>query len=172
MTLAASIISLATAIGTDVKSINTFQGDLSTLTTTTKVSLVAAINELKSVAGAAAVIDDTAVAGELLKTWSADKIISAIALVKSELINGAPALLDTLKELSDAIGADANFATTLTTALGLRVSVDSAQSFDAAQQAQGRSNIGAASATVVGTLITDLGDLTTDFYAAYNAAKV
>lgn len=171
MTLAASIISLATAIGTDVKSINTFQGDLSTLTTTAKNSLVSAINELKGVAGAAAVIDDAAIAGELLKTWSADKIISAIATAKSELINGAPALLDTLKELSDAIGADENFAATMSTALGFRVRVDAAQSFDATQQAQGRANIGAASATDVTTLTTNLGDLSTDFYAAYNAAK-
>ena len=64
-----------------------------------------------------------------------------------------------------------SLAATMTTALGFRVRVDAAQSFDATQQAQGRANIGAASATDVTTLTTDLGDLSTDFYAAYNAAK-
>lgn len=35
----------------------------------------------------------------------------------SELINGAPGVLDTLKELSDALGGDENFATTISTQL-------------------------------------------------------
>lgn len=39
----------------------------------------------------------------------------------SNLVNSAPATLDTLKELSDALGADPNFATTMTTALGTKV---------------------------------------------------
>lgn len=39
----------------------------------------------------------------------------------SDLVNSAPATLDTLKELSDALGADPNFATTMTTALGTKV---------------------------------------------------
>lgn len=36
------------------------------------------------------------------------------------LVNGAPGTLDTLKELSDALGADANFATTVSTQIGLK----------------------------------------------------
>lgn len=39
----------------------------------------------------------------------------------SNLVNSAPATLDTLKELSDALGSDPNFATTMTTALGTKV---------------------------------------------------
>ena len=39
----------------------------------------------------------------------------------SNLVNSAPATLDTLKELSDALGADPNFSTTMTTALGNKV---------------------------------------------------
>lgn len=39
----------------------------------------------------------------------------------SGLVNSAPATLDTLKELSDALGADPNFSTTMTTALGNKV---------------------------------------------------
>lgn len=38
----------------------------------------------------------------------------------SALINGSPAALDTLKELADALGNDANFASTITKQLGLK----------------------------------------------------
>jgi hypothetical protein len=38
----------------------------------------------------------------------------------AELVNSSPAALDTLKELSDAIGGDANFSTTMTNALALK----------------------------------------------------
>lgn len=41
------------------------------------------------------------------------KVDAAVAA----LVNSAPAALNTLKELSDALGADANFATTITTAI-------------------------------------------------------
>jgi len=40
----------------------------------------------------------------------------------SALVDSAPALLDTLNELAAAIGDDANFATTLTTSVGTKVS--------------------------------------------------
>lgn len=39
----------------------------------------------------------------------------------SGLVNSAPEALDTLKELSDALGNDANFATTMTTELGKKL---------------------------------------------------
>lgn len=39
----------------------------------------------------------------------------------TELINGAPEALDTLKELSDALGGDENFATTIATQIGGKV---------------------------------------------------
>ena len=38
----------------------------------------------------------------------------------SNLVNGAGPALDTLKELADALGSDANFSTTISTALGLK----------------------------------------------------
>jgi hypothetical protein len=41
-----------------------------------------------------------------------------VASAVANLVNSAPNTLDTLKELSDALGADANFATTVSTALG------------------------------------------------------
>ena len=49
--------------------------------------------------------------------------VATTAYVQAELadlVNSAPATLDTLKELSDALGADANFATTVTNNLALK----------------------------------------------------
>jgi hypothetical protein len=45
----------------------------------------------------------------------------------SGLVNSAPATLNTLKELSDALGADANFATTTATALGTKITASSTE---------------------------------------------
>lgn len=45
-----------------------------------------------------------------------------IATAVSNLVDGAPALLDTLNELAAAINDDASFATTITTAIGTKVS--------------------------------------------------
>ncbi len=69
----------------------------------------------------------------------------------------------TLDELAAALGDDANFAATTTTALGNRVRVDTAaQGLTAPQQTNARTNIDAASAT-------DVGNTATDFVATFNA---
>lgn len=44
----------------------------------------------------------------------------------SNLVNSAPSALDTLKELSDALGADPNFATTMTNSLALKAPINNA----------------------------------------------
>lgn len=46
---------------------------------------------------------------------------SDVADAVADLVNSAPATLDTLKELADALGDDPNFATTMTTALAGKV---------------------------------------------------
>jgi hypothetical protein len=46
-------------------------------------------------------------------TWSSYKIDTEIGLAVSALVDGAPALLDTLNELAAAIGDDANYSTTV-----------------------------------------------------------
>jgi hypothetical protein len=61
----------------------------------------------------------------------------------SDLVDSAPDTLNTLNELAAALGDDANFATTTSTALGNRVRFDASQSLSSAQKTQARSNIGA-----------------------------
>ena len=163
MSLAARIVTLAQAIGGDIKTLTANQGSLSSLNTTAKSSLVAALNELhSSIGGAGAQINDAAGNGDTLVTWSADKIFDTIEAaklaVKNDLINGAAAALDTLSELAAALGNDANFATTIATELGNRVRYDAAQTLSAPQQAQACANIG-------------VGDPETDLAAAYTTAK-
>lgn len=61
---------------------------------------------------------------EFITETEADGKYATPALVDSKvaaLVNSAPATLDTLKELADALGNDANFSTTITTKLGEKV---------------------------------------------------
>lgn len=179
MSMETRLIALAQAVGADIKLINTAIGDKSTLTTTTKASLVAAVNELKAALAAleagAAGIDDLAGDGVTTSTWSANKIydelIAARNAVKAEILGGAAAALDTLNELAAALGNDANFAASIASELTNRVRVDQAQTFTNPQKAQGRDNIGAASAADLTTLTTAIGDTEHDLVADYVTAK-
>ena len=163
MTLEARVVALAQAIGTDVKTLTTAVGSLGSLTTTAKSSLVAAINEIAQAAASATGIDDGVTSGA--STWSSSKINSEISGAISDLVGGAGAALDTLKELADALGNDPSFATTIATQIANRVRYDEAQTLTAPQKAQACDNIGAAS-------LVATGDLDRDFAAAYTAAKV
>lgn len=176
MSLETRIVALAQAIGTDIKALNTSQGTLSALNTTTKTSLVAAINELLTMIGSAgAAIDDNAGNGNTGVTWSADKIFDSIeaakTAVKNEIVDGAGAALDTLNELADALGNDPSFATTIAGEIANRVRYDAAQTLTSPQQTQARTNIGAAAASNVSGLITGLGTYDRDYAADYNTAK-
>jgi hypothetical protein len=162
-TLAQRITDLATAIGTDVKALLTSQGSLSSLTTTDKTSLVNAVNEVKAaIPGAGVSINDTAGNGDTTVTWSADKIFDEIAAAKTAvtnaLVNGAASTLDTLNELAAALGNDANFSTTIATALGKRVRYDAAQTLTSGEITQACANIG-------------IGEPDTNFVTVYTAAK-
>ncbi len=146
--------------------INGNTADLSALTTTAKSSLVAAINEMKTAldaVGGAAFINDAATGSAT--TWSSSKIASEITAALDALATGAPGALDTLAELADAIGDDADFAGTMTAALSNRVRVDAAQSLTAPQQAQARANIGAVAAE-------DIGDTDLDLVAVFNSGLI
>ena len=172
MTLEQRLILLAQAIGADIKALKIDQGALTDLDTTTKTSLVAAVNELKGIvdglSGGGAVINDAAGDGDTTVTWSADRIFDAIAAasaaLKNELTNGAGAALDTLAELANALGNDPSFAATIAGEIANRVRYDAAQTLTAPQQAQARANIGALGAV-------EIGNPDHDFVADYTAAK-
>lgn len=178
MSLVTQVHALALAIAADVKDIRLKAGNLTSLTTTDKTSLVNALNEIRNDLQTAngvlnALIDDAALAGAIDHTWSVDKIISYVTSVKSDIMGGlAPGTLDTIFELAAELQNAETNVDAIFTAIGYRVSVDAIQSFDTTQQAQGRSNIGAASAAVLTTLTNNVGDTTYDFVAAYEAAKV
>jgi len=106
------VAALVRAAGTRVKTILENIGDLTTLSTTEKTSLVGALNELKVAIDSSSTISDTTTA--LTSTWSSSKISSTISTAISNLVNSAPSALDTLNELAAALGNDANFATTVT----------------------------------------------------------
>lgn len=165
MTLEARVVALAQAIGTDVKTLTTAVGSLDGLTTTAKSSLVAAINEIVQAMASvnATWIDDGTTSAS--STWSSSKISGEIASAVSDLVGGAGAALDTLKELADALGNDPSFATTIATQIANRVRFDDVQVLTAPQKAQACENIGAAS-------LVAIGDPDRDLVAAYVAAKV
>lgn len=163
MTMETRLIALAQAIGADIKALTAKQGDLTSLTTTAKGNLVAAINEIYSLLGTGgAVIDDNAGNGDTGVTWSADKIFDTIeaatTALRDSLVNGAGAALDTFKELQDAIGNDPSFAATLASQMSKRVRVDASQTFTTAEKLQGCQNLG-------------VGDPEHDFVADYTTAK-
>ena len=160
MSLQSQLQSLITSIATDIKALLANQGNLTTLNTTTKTNLVAALNELKSSINSidlTALISDST-ASSTSKTYSIDKINSQISAAVSALVAGAPTALDTLNELATAIASDEAGIAGLVTAVGNRIRFDSSQSLTSPQQIQACQNIG-------------VGDPTTDLAAAYATAK-
>jgi hypothetical protein len=171
-TLITRVSDLATRTATQDKILKTLingnAADLSSLATTDKSHLVAALNELKgridaAVAASGAVIDDTT--SSTTKTYSSSKINAAISTAVSNLVNGAGTALDTLKELADALNNDPNFATTIMNGLANRVRFDAAQTLTAAQKAQAKANIDAYGNA-------EIGDPDTNFVSVFNAGLV
>ena len=179
MSLELKIAALITAVGGDVKQLTNKIGDLTSLTTTQKATLVGAINEVQAAVATlqagSTTINDAAGNGDATVTWSADKIhdeiVASAAAVKNEILGGAGAALDTLKELADALAGDANYAASIATKLAKVVAVDVIQTFTNVEKIQARDNIGAASATDLAQLQTDLGDVDADLVALYTTAK-
>lgn len=158
------LIALAQAIAGDVKTLTNRIGDLTSLPTTAKGNIVVAIQEIYTLMGqAGAVIDDAAGNGATSVTWSADKIYDMIELakaaVKTDLLGGATAAFDTLKELQDLITNDESIVSALATKVGEKVSFAEAQTLTSGQRLQACQNIG-------------IGDPESDLVAVYNAAKV
>ncbi|HBO9768488.1 TPA: hypothetical protein L5D83_003152 [Pseudomonas aeruginosa] len=102
--------------------------------------------------------DDVIAGTDDVKYTTSKAVAAGIAKAVGDLVNGAPEVLDTLKELADALGNDPNYAATIAEALGKRVRVDAAQTFTTAEKLQGCQNLG-------------VGDPEQDLVAVYNAAK-
>lgn len=149
MTLETKIIALAQAIGTDIKAVTGKQGDLTSLSTTAKNNLVAAINELFSLIGSAgAAIDDAAGNGDTDVTWSADKIYDELAQRQAAdaTLTALASIATAANQIIYATGAD-TFATTALSAFARTL-------LDDVDDAAARSTLGAAplaSPTFTGT---------------------
>ena len=171
--LVSNISNLATRTATENKALRTLingnAADLSALTTTSKTSVVSALNELKatitSVSAAAGATVNDAATSSTTQTYSINKIRDLVNTSISAVTAGAPAALDTLDELAAALGDDANFAATITAALGNRLRVDAAQTLNATQKATGLSNLGAVAAA-------DIGDTATDYVSIFNTGLI
>jgi hypothetical protein len=186
MSLATRLSDLAYAIGTDMKALRVMitgaaNGNLTGLSTAAKDSLVNAINEVNAKPTSGAPPDATTTAKGVVELATLAEVAAGVdttlvvtpegvrqerVALKAEILGaGIPAALDTLKELADAIGDDANFASSTTTALGNRLRVDvNNQGLTSQQQANGQTNLGVLSSAAI-------GDPETDFVAVYTTAK-
>lgn len=118
----------AAAVGAELETLNTTIGDKTTLTTTAKNNIVAAINELVGAITAEAGARATALADGLLA-------------LENKIIGGASSTLDTFGEIQAWINANVSAIQ----AISDRVRIDGAQNLSSEQKATARSNIDAAS---------------------------
>ena len=141
MSLLTRITALINSIATDIKDVYAKIGNLNTLQTTTKSSLVGAINEIKAYGGLQ-INDSTPSASTTFSGTAIDsKIATAKTEVKNEILGSASAAYDTLQEIQAQMEADDTAAASLTTAVGQRPTY------------------------------TETGNLETDLVAIYNTAK-
>ena len=141
MSLLTRITALINSIATDIKDVYAKIGNLNTLQTTTKSSLVGAINEIKA-SGGLLINDSTPSASTTFSGTAIDsKIATAKTEVKNEILGSASAAYDTLQEIQAQMEADDTAAASLTTAVGQRPTY------------------------------TETGNLDTDLVKLYNTAK-
>lgn len=118
------------------------------------IALQAAIAAIGAISPTA-VISDAAGAGVFDKTWSADKLIAYITAAatqaKDDIINGAPAALDTLLEIANQLAADQTALGALVLALDATIRTDIVQTFTDAQKSQAQANMGVTASTMLAT---------------------
>ena len=139
-------------VKTPVQEIMVLRDFINNLSTANKTSLVNALNELKTTIDSKTSINDSQ--NTTVNTWSATKISNEITTAITNLINGADASSDTLKELADKIAALAQADNGL-------VSANQLQAFTEQQKAQVRSNIDVYSKA-------EIGDINTNFVTTIN----
>jgi capsid protein len=164
MSLQTQIHSLVIRVADEFKTVYSKIGNLSSLSTTDKSTLVAAINELKAAIATVAVIDDLT-PGSTTTTFSASKIVTLLDALRAQILGGADAAYDTLLELQQALQNDQTGIAALTAAIDKRVRFDAVQTLTAPEQLQTRTNIGAVASI-------DIGDTTTDFVAIFEAQLI
>ncbi len=164
MSLQTQIHSLVIRVADEIKTVYSKIGNLSSLSTTDKSTLVAAINELKAAIATVAVIDDLT-PGSTTTTFSASKIVTLLDALRAQILGGADAAYDTLLELQQALQNDQTGIAALTAAIDKRVRFDAVQTLTAPEQLQTRTNIGAVASI-------DIGDTTTDFVAIFEAQLI
>jgi hypothetical protein len=108
---------------------------------------------------------DAAAVRTLLSIYSQTETNTAITNAVAAVVGGAGASYDTLVEIQALLEADDSAIDTLTTALGNRVRTDTnAQALDPTQKSNARTNIDVYSKA-------EIGDVTADFVAVFNAAR-
>lgn len=161
-TLQVRLQDLATRIATECKALRTLingnAADLSSLNTTAKTNIVAAINELVAdiadlTANSGAIIDDATAATD--RVYSSSKtmteIADAAAAVKDEILGGAGAAYDTLAELQALLEDSEDAISGITTALSHRVRTDTAsQGLTTQEKLNARTNIDAYGSVEIG----------------------
>ena len=161
MSLATRIESLVIRVAQEFNDVRAKAGNLSSLTTTDKSTLVAAINELQAAVASSTAIDDAQIA--TTSTYSSNKIVSLLDALKTEILGGADAAYDTLVEIQQLLQSGTSGLDALLAAINMRVRFDAAQSLTVTEQLQARTNIGAVAAN-------DVGNTDTDFVAVFVAA--
>lgn len=158
MTLIERINLLVDEVGKALKAMRTDIGQKSALKTGEKANLVAAINELadRPTGNGGAVVNDSQAAGDTV--YSSEKTEALIAAAKqeisAEIIGGAGAAYDTLKEVADYIETDKTGAAKMAEQIGKRLRTDEAQVLSHEQK------------TAVETTL-NLGNTDTDFAARF-----
>lgn len=181
-----------TKASTNASDVSAAKGNITTLQTSLG-TLQTDLKALQDKVNAQTEIDDTAAVTN--KTYSSSKIESEITAakqaVKNDLLGGAGAAYDTLKELADLITSNKDAIDALKEVAAGHVKYDAAQTLTDVQKKQARDNIGAGSAAdvssqgaqlaVVGQMATEnqmgirslrnaVGDTTVDFVAKFEAA--
>lgn len=145
-----TLIAFVRRVGQDIGALTNKIGDVDTLKTTDKTSVVNALNELKSNVASIKVGVDEA----FVESISTQKIKAEI----DKLVAGAPDALNTLKELADAVQDGSTTAQVVATKLNSKLSFDEAQVLTVQQQKQACANLG-------------IGDTSVNLLAIYITAK-
>ena len=164
MKLTERINQFADKVGEIIKGIKADIGHKSALQTDEKESVVGAVNELKVRidnigSGGNAAIDDTlAASSTVYSSEKVEQLISAAkAKVKDDILDGADAAYDTLKEVAVYIEQDKSGAAAMAEQIGKRLRIDEAQVLSPEQKAAVESTL-------------NLGDTDTDFVSRFNQA--